>query len=86
VTQWSRPRDVLSEIMRGSQVRLRDAVPVDSPGHGHTRNNGLWVIRGNGQLSLITGLHASANLTRRLSSSLVERFSCRPLGAVEVAV
>jgi hypothetical protein len=36
VTQWSRPRRVLSEIMRGSQVPLRDAVPADSPGHGHT--------------------------------------------------
>jgi hypothetical protein len=40
--------------MRGSQVPLRDAVPADSPGHGHTRNDGRLVIRGNRQLPLIT--------------------------------
>jgi hypothetical protein len=53
VTQWSRPRPVLSEIMRGSQVPPRDAVPAGAPGHGHARNDGRLVIRGNGQLPLI---------------------------------
>ena len=55
MTQWSRPGRVLSEIMRGSKVPLRDAVPADSPGHGHARNDGRRVIRGNGLLPLITG-------------------------------
>jgi len=43
----------LSEIMRGSQVPLRDAVLADAQGHGHARKGGRRVIRGNGPLSLI---------------------------------
>jgi hypothetical protein len=45
VTQWSRPRRVLSEIMRGSQVAPRAAFSQDS----------RRVIRGNFPLPMITG-------------------------------
>jgi hypothetical protein len=68
VTQWSRPRRVLSEIMHGSQVPMRDAVPADSPGHGHTRNDGRLIIRGNGRLPLIekTGSAADGRVDLRV--------------------
>ena len=51
----------LSEITRGSQVPLRNAVPADAPGRSHARWDGRRVIGGNGSLPPITGLF----LTRR---------------------
>ena len=51
----------LSELTRGSQVPLRNAVPADAPGRSHARWAGRRVIRGNWSLPPITGLF----LTRR---------------------
>jgi hypothetical protein len=46
----------LSEITRGSQVPLRNAVPADAPGRSHARWDGRRVIRGNASLPTLTGL------------------------------
>ena len=70
MTQWSRPRRVLSEIMRVSQVPPRDAVPADGPGQGHACEDGRRVTRGNGRLSLITPP------ARGLSAALACRCNC----------
>jgi hypothetical protein len=48
----------LSEIMRGSQVRPRAAVPADGPGHGRARGDGRRVARGNGALPLVISQRA----------------------------